>query len=239
MGLTQNFKIRAALLKQQKGQPGEAKNAYEELYASGVVNAAYMLPYSVILLREGGTENYEKVKAILVKAQKAADLTPDRKQQLWMNYAVACWKLGDHDKAIATLESAHKKAPCGNTYGALGFLYIEAGDTQKALAFNTEALEYDDEDPITLDNMGQVYYRLLRDKEKAREFFDKAHAIKAAQIDTLYFLSRYDLDEGNKDAAAEKLEQALQGRFSPLNYITKEQIETELAALKGEAHTLR
>lgn len=233
MGLIQSLKIRKAILKQQKGQPEEAKSVYAEMFAAGEVSASYMLPYSVLLLREGGIENYEKVKAILVKAQKAPDLTPDKKQQLWMNYAVACWKLGDRDKAIATLESAHKKAPCGNTYGALGFLYIEAGNAEKALVFNTEALEYDDEDPVTLDNMGQLYYRLLKDKEKAREYFDKAFAIKASQIDTLYFLSRYDLDAGDKTAAIEKLEQALQGRFSPLNYITREQIETELAALKG------
>ena len=107
----------------------------------------------------------------------------------------------------------------------------EAG-RQKALKFNQEAVEYDDEDPVCLDNLAQTWYRVMGDKVSAREFFEKAHKIKPEQIDTLYFLSRYDLEEGNTAAAAEKLEKAAEGRFSPLNYCEKEQIEAELRAIR-------
>ena len=110
----------------------------------------------------------------------------------------------------------------------------EAG-RQKTLKYNQEAVEYDDEDPICLDNMGQTWYRVMSDPEKAKEWFDKAHAIKPEQIDTLYFLSRYDLAQGDRKAAAEKLEAALEGRFSALNYCSREQIEQELKTLKEEA----
>ncbi len=72
------------------------------------------------------------------------------------------------------------------------------------------------------------------DKEKAKPWFEKAHKIKPEQIDTLYFLSRYDLEAGNTAAALEKLETALDGRFSPLNYCDKAAIEAEIARLKGE-----
>ena len=89
-----------------------------------------------------------------------------------------------------------------------------------------------DEDAVVLDNMGQTYYRLLGDKEKAKEYFDKAHSIKEGQIDTLYFLAQYDKEAGNKQAAIEKLEKALEGRFSPLNYATKEKVQAEIDALK-------
>ncbi len=105
---------------------------------------------------------------------------------------------------------------------------------EKARAFNEEAVEYDDEDPICLDNMGQFFYRVLGDRESAKPWFEKAHREKPEQIDTLYFLSRYDLDEGNRAAAMEKLEKALDGRFSPLNYCDRAAIETEIAKLKGE-----
>ena len=103
---------------------------------------------------------------------------------------------------------------------------------EKALAFEQEAAEYDEDDAICLDNMGQFQYRVLQDKAAAKEWFDKAIAIKEGQIDTLWFLSRYDLDNGDKAAAIEKLEKALDGRFSPLNYVTKAQIEQEIASLK-------
>lgn len=103
----------------------------------------------------------------------------------------------------------------------------------KMFAFIQESVDYDDEDPICLDNMGQAYYRVAGDKAKAKEWFDKAHAEKDSQIDTLWFLSRYDLEAGDKAAAIAKLEKALEGRFSPLNFCTKEMVQEEVERLKA------
>lgn len=233
MGIMDSFKARKALMMHQKGNPEAAEIEYQKLYEGGYISAAYLLPYSVLLLRRGGEENYLKVKEILKKAEKAPDLDDTHRKQLLMNYAVAQYKLGEMEKAIQLLERVHQKGPNGLIYGALGFLYIQAGNTEKALAYNQEALEYDDEDPVTLDNLGQTYYRLLNDKETARGYFEKALDIKENQIDTLYFLSRYDLEEGKKEDAMEKLEKAAAGRFSPLNYVTRDQIEQELRQLRG------
>ena len=234
MGMLDGFKARKAMLMQQRGDFEGAKEAYARLYEGGFISAAYMLPYSVLLLREGGEENFLKVKEILKKAEKAPDMSPQRKQELHVDYAVAQYKLGEMEKALNLLEASHRKSPCGITYQALGFLYIEAGDKEKALSYNLEALEYDDEDPVVLDNLGQTYYRLYGDKEKAKEYFDKAHEIKDTQIDTLYFLSRYDLEAGDKKAALEKLKTAAEGRFSPLNYATREMVDKEIAALEQQ-----
>ena len=233
MGFMDGFRVRKALMLHQKGDLEAAKAVYAQLYASGYITAAYILPYSVLLLREGGEENYRKVKEMLRKAEKASDMNAERRQQLLMNYAVAQYKLGELDKGIHLLEESHRKSPCGLTYGALGFLYIEAGDAEKALAYNLEALDYDDEDPVTLDNLAQTYYRLLGDKETAKKYFEKALEIKDSQIDTLYFLAQYDLEAGNKQAAAEKLQKALEGRFSPLNYAKREMIEKQLEELNA------
>lgn len=231
MGFLDGLKVRSALMKHQKGRKEEALREYGELYKSGLVSAAYMLPYSVLLLKQGGEENYLLVKEILKKAEKAPDMKPEKKQQLFVNYAVANYKLGEIDKAIQLLESSHRKSPCGMTYQALGFLYIEKGDAEKALAYNQEALEYDDEDPVVLDNLGQVWYRLMNDRVKAREYFEKAHELKDSQIDTNYFLALYDIEEGKKEEAKAKLETGLKGNFSPLNFATPERIREALAGL--------
>lgn len=226
MSFMDKLKVRSALLKHQRGQKDEAMQMYEELYQSGVVQASYMLPYSVLLLRSGGDENvYQKVREILVKAQKAPDLTDERRQQLLMNYAIAVWKLGDLEKAVSTLEASHRKSPNSLTYQSLGFLYIETGDQEKALNYNLEALDYDEEDSITLDNLGQVYYRLMGDKENARSYFEKAHAIKPTQIDTLYFLALMDEEDGKLKEAEEKITTALEGNFSPLNHVSRSMAE--------------
>lgn len=103
----------------------------------------------------------------------------------------------------------------------------------KMFAFIQESVDYDDEDPVCLDNLGQAYYRVTGEKDKAKEWFDKAHAEKDSQIDTLWFLSRYDLEAGDKAAAIAKLEKALEGRFSPLNFCTKEMVQEEVERLKA------
>lgn len=103
----------------------------------------------------------------------------------------------------------------------------------KMFAFIQESVDYDDEDPVCLDNLGQAYYRVTGEKDKAKEWFDKAHAEKDSQIDTLWFLSRYDLEAGDKAAAIAKLEKALDGRFSPLNFCTKEMVQEEVDRLKA------
>ena len=54
MGLFDGIKIRKAIMHQQKGDLAQARAAYEELYAQGVNLCAYMLPWAVMLLREGG-----------------------------------------------------------------------------------------------------------------------------------------------------------------------------------------
>lgn len=102
----------------------------------------------------------------------------------------------------------------------------------KMFAFIQESVDYDDEDPVCLDNLGQAYYRVTGEKDKAKEWFEKAHEEKDSQIDTLWFLSRYDLEAGDKAAAIAKLEKALDGRFSPLNFCTKDMVQEEVERLK-------
>ena len=103
----------------------------------------------------------------------------------------------------------------------------------KAEEFIRKSIEYDDEDAICLDNMGQFLYRVREDKAAAKEYFEKAIELKPGQIDTLYFLSRYDMEAGDRKAALEKLEKAAEGRFSPLNYCSRETVQKEIENLKG------
>lgn len=234
MGLMDSFKARKALALHQRGDIAGARAAYEAMYKEGILKPSYILPYSVLLLREGGEQNYQQVKNMLAKIQKSPELAPDSRSQLLMNYAIADWRLGNHEKALKLLESAHHERPCGIIYQTLGYLYVEQGDAEKALSYNTEAVEYDDEDSVTLDNLGQLHYRLLDDKDKAKEYFDLAHEKKPGQIDTLWFLSRYDLEAGDTAAAIDKLETALEGRFSPLNHVSRDQVEEEIKRLKRD-----
>lgn len=229
MGLLTVFKAQKARKAHQAGRTEEAMALYKQAMDEGSKDPQVFLPYSVLLIRNG---HYAQAREMLVQLQKMP-MTPQQKDQLFVNYAACVYKMGELQKGIELLERQHQKQPSGMIYETLGYLYIEAGDVDKALSYNLEAYEYDDEDAITLDNLGQIYYRMLGDKEKAKEYFDKAIEVKPGQIDTLYFLSRYDLEAGNTEAAKEKLEKALEGRFSPLNHADKETIQAELDKLNA------
>ena len=292
MGLMTQFKAGKAYRLQQKGLKEEALKLYEEAFAEGLDDPRYNLAYALIIIRKG---EYQKAKDFLVKHQKAPGMTQDQRVTLLVDYAACCFRLGDIDKGINTLEQQYRKTETGLIYQTLGYLYVEkydaanrpdfpekpeeaetAGETEetaegteetaaeeaaaeaenageqpaetkelspreaweagqaKAAEFIDKALEYDDEDAICLDNKAQFLYRVLGDKAGAKKWFDKAYAIKNTQIDTLYFLSRYDEEAGDREAALEKLEKAAAGRFSPLNYCGRETIEQEIARLKGE-----
>ncbi|MBE0601003.1 MAG: tetratricopeptide repeat protein [Firmicutes bacterium] len=222
------LKAQSAGRKYQSGDIEAAKKLYEEALQAGLKDPRYILSYSVLLLRSG---EYQKARELLVENQSNPLLDGENKKQLFVNYAVCVYKLGDNEKAVRVLESQHQKDPSGLVYQTLGYLYVATGNKEKAVSFNREALEYDEDDPITLDNLAQAYYLVEGDKATAKEYFEKALAQKPGQIDTLYFLSQYDLEDGNREAAAEKLKKALDGRFSPLNFATKEMIEEQLKSL--------
>ena len=227
MNLKLTMKVRKAMGFQQKGETAEAMKLYEEAVQEGLEDPRPILSYCVLLIRD---YQFQKARELLVKIQNRP-MSEDEKIQLYVNYACCVYKLGEQQKGLELLERQSEKHPCGLIYETLGYLYVDAGDAEKALSYNLKALEYDDEDSIVLDNLGQTYYRLLGDKASAREYFDKAIAQRPGQIDTLYFLAQYDIEAGDKAAAKEKLERALEGRFSPLNYATKESIQKVLNTL--------
>ncbi|MBR4082389.1 MAG: hypothetical protein IKK21_11450 [Clostridia bacterium] len=245
MGFLGNFKGQQALALHAKGREADAIRLYADALKAGMDKPRLLLAYSVLLIRDG---QYEAAKDLLIKTQKAPGINAAQKSQLFMNYAVCMFKTGELDKGLNLLEKQHIHQPCGLIYETLGYLYVEkyqltakpedAGEdweagVRKAQAFLKESVEYDDTDSICLDNMGQFCYRVLGDKAQAKEWFVKAHEEKENQIDTLWFLSRYDVEDGDTAAAIEKLEAAAAGRFSPLNYVTRDMVEAEIARLKA------
>ena len=292
MGIGALLKGNKAVKLQRKGQNEEAIRLYEEAFSEGLNDPRFMMPYALLIIRDG---QYQKAREFLVAHQKAPGMTQQQRVELMVYYATCCFRLGNVDKGVSTLEQQFRKTETGLIYQTLGYLYVEqldqardpgldyasilaqsqaeqagqeaaeppaeeeeAGEkpeegsaeetaaepetpgktwlagVRKAEAFIRKSLEYDDEDPICLDNMGQFVYRVLGDKAAAREWFDKAIALKPGQIDTLWFLSRYDEEAGDRQGALEKLETAAEGRFSPLNFCDREKALEEIARLKGE-----
>ena len=145
----------------------EALELYAEAYNSGARDAQILMAYAVLLMRY---DECGKARDLLLECEKTPGLDAKSRKQLRENYSVCMWKLGNLDRAIELMESAASSGKNSMIYTTLGYYYIEkareTGDYTKALEFNTEGLEYDDEDAGVLDNFGQLYY-FMGDHDKA------------------------------------------------------------------------
>lgn len=231
MGFFANLAGQKALTAHGNADYEKALKLYEEAYAKGMDAPRLLRGYSVLLIR---TRQFDKALEVLKRMEKLPGLKPKDKAELHTNYAIILWQKGHLDRALELLDDVFRHNKNGTIYSIIGYLKIEKGDAQEALAFNQEAFEYDEEDPVFLDNLGQTYYRLLGDKEKARPYFEKAIKKKPSAIDTNYFMAQYAIEEGFYDEARRYLETAKAGFFSPLNYATPEMIEEKLAEIAAK-----
>lgn len=202
-------------------KPEKAKRYYTKGMKAGMKRANYRLAYGVLLLNDG---EFEKARDIF--SSVLTDYTQKEKKRTMakLNISLAYWKLGEIDTAIEMLTEVQAKYNTSRIYGTLGYMLIEKGDLDKALSYNLEALDYDDEDPVILDNLAQTYYKLGM-KDQAKEYFLKAEEIKPDQVDTLFYLGCIYKEEGNIRLAQEKLSKALECNITPMNTITRQQIQ--------------
>lgn len=206
-----------------KAKHEQALKLYEEAIRGGCTKPSYVMAYGVLLLRFA---RFEEAKELFLKADSTPGITKEEKRQLRINFAICQWKLGQLDSAISNLKIAMSEAPTGMLYGSLGYILIEkarqTGDFAEALEFNTKALDYDDEDAVVLDNLGQLYLA-MGDREKALTYFKKAHENKPRQVDTLYYLARLAAEDGDTKQAIDYLNSALDGNYSALCTTTRQQ----------------
>lgn len=229
MSFMGNMAGNKALSAHSKGDYRTALKLYEEAYEKGMDKPRLLRGYSVLLIR---TSQFDKALEVL-KRMEQMPMDAKEKTDLHINYAIILWQKGHLDRAMEILEDEFRHTKNGTLYSIIGYLKIEQGDAEEAIRFNKEALEYDDEDPVFLDNLGQTYYRLVGDKETAKIYFDKAIARKPKAIDTNYFLALYDIENGDIESAKDRLDTARVGMFSPLNYATPEMIDAKRDELRN------
>ena len=176
----------------------KALEGYEKAMAKGMNQVNYLIAYTVLLLRTG---KFEKAMEIIRQTEKMPNLNEDQKRRLIINYSICQWKLGDIDHAIGAMIELSKTYKNSTVYGSLGYMLIargdKTGDYSEARKFNDEAMDYDDEDAVVLDNVGQ-YYQRTGDYEKAREYFGKALEIRPTQVDSMYYLAKVNQAEAEQ-----------------------------------------
>ena len=142
-----------ALAAHGKNEYEKALQLYNEAYEKGMDKPRLLRGYSVLLIRMG---RLDRALEVLKKIEALPGLTPAEKTDLHVNYAIILSQKGHLDRAMDILEDEFRHLKNGTMYSIIGYLKVEQGDAEAALAFNREALDYDDADPVFLDNMGQT-----------------------------------------------------------------------------------
>ncbi|NLF26642.1 MAG: tetratricopeptide repeat protein [Clostridiales bacterium] len=231
-----NKLLEAGKIQEARKKHDEALRLYAEAFQDGLDRVGMLMSYGILLMRDG---QYEKARDVFLRVHYKAGLTKDERFELRINYSVCLWRLGKLTDAIATIKRAAEDGKTTTIYTTLGlFLVLEAEQTgvfSEAVAFNEEALEYDDEDAAILDNLGLLHMALCEQALKASDspaaaerrrlaydYLGRAHKRRPRQVTTLYYLAKLLHEDGQDERAGEFIDAALAGNFSAICPVSRE-----------------
>jgi tetratricopeptide (TPR) repeat protein len=176
-----------------------------------------------ILLKDGRPEEARE----LLERTMQLPLTRGEEMNAKINYANALWMLGEQDQAIDIMESVQTEYKNTIVLGNLGLFYVLQGDLTKALAFNQDAYEYNDNDKTILDNLGLTYYLLGR-YEEAHSIYEKLMALTPTFMEAYYYHAQTLKALGDLDKAKSVMEKGLQYEPSMVTTVTRGMLEDTL-----------
>ena len=215
------------------GNMDKAIEWFAKAYDSKRAGIQTSTSYAYILLKNGDVKKSEEILQKLLKDNQSSPDLPKIKS----NMALVLWKKGKVDEAAAMLEEVIKTYKTTSIYGSLGYLLIAAGDLDRALKLNLEAYEYNSEDKIILDNLGQNYL-LLGMYDKAEEIYKPLMEKKPAFPEP-YFNYGLLLEKlGNAEVALGMFKKALEYKFTYLSTISRQDVEAKIRQLGDDSEAL-
>lgn len=220
--------LRKGLTESQQGNLETGLQYVKKAYELSPNNPAIAINYGYLILKSG---NIDKAGEILEQA-RSQHAGGKLSNNIDMSLALVRWKQDRLQEAIEMLEQVYAQIKTTTLYGSLGYLYIASGDLDRALEFNLEALDYNDSDPVILDNL--FITRILR------EDWDEAESIGARLMDmnpkfpeAYYHDALLRLHRGDKEGALEQLDEALSRNFTSVSTETRETVERKREQLRN------
>lgn len=201
----------------------KALELYAKADAMGLANVLYMTTYGNLLMQRG---EYEAANRQFDHALSMGTQGP-RRLQIRMSRALAYIKQGKTEEALRIMEDVHTKARSTVTYGTLGYMYILAGDLDRAMPFALEAMDYTDDDPVICDNLAQIYIQ-QRQWQQARKVLEAIYPKGRTRADILYHLALVEQQAGNREKAVEYARAALKCNMTTLNDATPASVRAVL-----------
>ncbi len=198
---------------------------YRFAFKHGSRNMFGLVAYGLILLR-----NCEYKEALDVFEHALTVSKPESMMTKYarQDFAIALWKNGRLDDAIAAMEQMRKDYEYFSIdfYTTLGYFYIEAGDFEKATEYTNLALDEDESHGPAYDNLGQIAFREGR-MEDAKELLIKALDLRETMADSKYYLGLIYEQEGDYERAMDYFVQAHKSKITGMNTVDRETVDAK------------
>lgn len=213
-------------LMQLVGKKEQAYWHYSKAFEKGTDHISALGGYGQLLVAKGEFPLARQVyRRILSLPQKKIRKALQYGYASRINIILTTWKCGELEHALSLAEVLAEQNRTAMTLGIVGMLQIEksklSGDFSKTISYCEETLQYDPEDGVLLDNLGQALLfggNLKRAEKYLRKALDKA----PEQTDSMGALARCLCLLGQFDEAQSWNEKAVQRPNAPYRTITND-----------------
>lgn len=213
-----------AKIKYNKRDYQQAMKIFQVADKVGNLNAQNKMLLGYVCLRCGELEQARKhlnlCKGLIPKGR------PERNQVKNL-LALVSWKEGNLNDAIEMLEEILADG-YRNTqiYQNLGIMYNLSGDSEKAIAFHKEAMEFNADDQIIRDNLADGYAIAERWNDAAEVYEALVNDDPEPRFpEAFYGYGKVLIALGRREEGLAMIKKSLDKPFSYLSIRTKEEIE--------------
>jgi tetratricopeptide (TPR) repeat protein len=216
----------------QSGDEAGTLRWFARAEGTGRLDAQTTATYLYLLLKDGSLDEARTLadRSLADGVRGKALKSQDRK--LIESYqSLVLWKSGQLDQAVELLEGLLTTGYRTRTlYGNLGFFLVEQGNLARAEALCLEAVEWDPEGKVLLDNLGSVYLAQERWTDAA-EVYRKLLDLDPKFPEAWHGAGRAFLAAGDAVEARRCWEKALELPFNALTTVERTQVERALETI--------
>ena len=196
----------------------------------GRLGADPTVTLAYLLLKAGRTDEAGTLlETALAGNPKKKPLKEADRQLLETYRSLVLWKRGQVTQAVGLLEgllaAGYRTAAL---YGNLGFFLLETGDLARAEVLCREAVEWDPQGKVLLDNLGS-YYRAAGIWDKASETYAKLLDLDPVFPEAWYGAGVVSLRTGDPAEARRRWTRALELPFHALTTVERSAVDRALS----------
>ncbi len=211
-----------------RGQVQEGLEVFRKASGHKRIDPFTKVRYAFTELKMG---DIQKAKHMLMYVTADPKIPANVKYEAKAVYALVLFKEGNLEESKEVLNEVYENYKTTNVYCTLGYLYNILNEPQEAVRFSEEAMEYNNEHPVLIDNYGQALY-LDGQYEKAAGIYEQLMEKNPTFPDAYYNYALVLLKLAKKKEAFRVLCKAVNRPFNNLTTVTKEEVCALLSELE-------